>query len=53
MNREDNKLVILDTDTIIASSIDRRAWDNLPAIKKLRVFKHMDAIRQIIQSHPL
>ena len=53
MNREDNKLVILDTDTIIASSIDRRAWNNLPAIKKLRVFKHMDAIRQIIQSHPL
>ena len=53
MNREDNKLVILDTDTIIASSIDRRAWNNLPAIKKLRVFKHMDAIKQIIQSHPL
>lgn len=53
MNKGDNKLVILDTDTIIASSIDRRAWDNLPAIKKLRVFKHMDAIRQIIQSHPL
>lgn len=52
MNKEDNKLVILDTDTIIASSIDRRAWDNLPAIKKLRVFKHMDAIRQIMQSHP-
>ncbi len=53
MNREDNKLVILDTDTIIASSIERKAWDNLPAIKKLRVFKHMDAIRKIIQSHPL
>lgn len=53
MNREDNKIVILDTDTIIASSIERKAWNNLPAIKKLLVFKHMDAIRQIIQSHPL
>ena len=53
MNREDNKIVILDTDTIIASSIERKAWNNLPAIKKLMVFKHMDAIRQIIQSHPL
>ena len=53
MNKGDNKIVILDTDTIIASSVDRRAWNNLPAIKKLLVFKHMDAIRQIIQSHPL
>jgi hypothetical protein len=53
MNREDNKIVILDTDTIIASSIERKAWNNLPAIKKLMVFKHMDAIRKIIQSHPL
>jgi hypothetical protein len=53
MNKEDNKIVILDTDTIIASSIERKAWNNLPAIKKLMVFKHMDAIRKIIQSHPL
>jgi hypothetical protein len=53
MNKGGNKIVILDTDTIIASSIDRKAWDNLPPIKKLMVFKHMDAIRQIMQSHPL
>jgi hypothetical protein len=53
MSSQTNKIVILDTDTIIASSIDRTAWNNLPAIKKLLVFKHMDAIRQIIQSHPL
>jgi hypothetical protein len=53
MNKGDNKIVILDTDTIIASSIERKAWNNLPAIKKLMVFKHMDAIRKIIQSHPL
>ena len=53
MSSQTNKIVILDTDTIIASSIDRTAWNNLPAIKKLLVFKHMDAIRQIMQSHPL
>jgi hypothetical protein len=53
MSSQTNKIVILDTDTIIASSIDRTAWNNLPAIKKLLVFKHMDAIRNIIQSHPL
>ena len=53
MSSQINKIVILDTDTIIASSIDRTAWNNLPAIKKLLVFKHMDAIRNIIQSHPL
>lgn len=53
MSNENNKILILDTDTIISSSIEMRAWENLPPIKKLLVFKHVEAIRQIIQSHPL
>ena len=42
---------MIDIDDIVQSSIDPQIWDNLPAIKKIKILYHLDIIQKIIHSH--
>jgi len=50
---KDNKIVVLDVDTIVSSSVDMQTFQKLPAIKKLRIYYHAQEIVKIMQSQPL
>ena len=52
MNKENN-ILVLDVDSIINSSVDRIAFNNLPATKKLRIYFHAQQIVKIMQSQQL
>jgi len=47
------KIVVVDMDTIVRSSIDMETFNKLPVTKKLRIFYHANEIIKIVQSHPL
>jgi len=53
MSKENKKIVVLDVDTIVNSSVERNAFERLPATKKLRIYYHAKEIVKIMQSHPL
>ena len=53
MINKKNKIVVLDVDSIVTSSVDRNTFDNLPATKKLRIYYHAQEIVKIMQSQPL
>jgi hypothetical protein len=48
-----NNISVLDVDSIVSGSVDRTAFDKLPAIKKLRIYYHAQEIVKIVQSHSL
>tara|TARA_B100000497_G_scaffold123048_1_gene155063 strand:- start:982 stop:1140 length:159 start_codon:yes stop_codon:yes gene_type:complete len=50
---KNNKIVVLDVDTIVNSSVDMQTFQKLPAIKKLRIYYHAQEIVKIMQSQPL
>tara|TARA_R110001592_G_scaffold334586_1_gene618997 strand:+ start:223 stop:381 length:159 start_codon:yes stop_codon:yes gene_type:complete len=47
------KIVVLDMDSIVRSSVDMDVFNQLPVTKKLRIFHHANEIIKIVQSHPL
>ncbi len=53
MSNKKNKIVVLDVDTIVTSSVDHNTFEKLPAIKKLRIYYHAQEIVKIMQSQPL
>lgn len=53
MNNNNKKIIVVDVDTIVNSSVERNAFESLPATKKLRIYYHAQEIVKIMQSHPL
>jgi|TARA_B100001094_G_scaffold205346_1_gene199261 lipopolysaccharide biosynthesis glycosyltransferase len=53
MMANNKKIVVLDVDTIVTSSVDRNTFENLPPTKKIRIYYHAQEIVKIMQSHPL
>ena len=47
------KIVVMDLDTIVSSTIDKDIFNKLPVTKRLRIFHHANEIIKIVQSHPL
>jgi len=41
---------MIEIDDIVQSSIDPKIWDNLPAIKKLKILNHLYKIKEIVHS---
>jgi len=41
---------MIEIDDIVQSSIDPQIWDNLPAIKKLKILNYLYKIKEIVHS---